>query len=761
MTFVNHFVFSAYLTSATTFLLGLFILVIKRPWRRLYVIFAAYSFGVAFWSFCVTRFAPSFDDPGVVWGRLLHIGAALVPVLFLHFVHELLHLGKSKFSKAALVAAYIAAGIFIVLDLSGSWLIRGVTNRSEYSYPTPGPLYPFFFVYFASVVVLSIGLLLGAFLRSSGARRNQLKYLLVFSSAGYLGGMKHFLILVGLEPFPLYPYGTYAIPVYVLAVMYAITRYRLLDINITLTRLAVFILVYVPLLAMPMVAGKILEPVLSTRLGTNWWLLPMGVEALFAAGGLVAYRYVQKKAEDRLLAEEREILDTLLRASRDMPRIRSIRRLVRVIVSVLGSRMRVSPIAVYLADAKGTHYTLASSRGYNPSPAEAALGGETPLVQYLQKRKEKGPVVREELSFQQRDNGAADLKDVVGQMKQLGAECVVPSFSKYQLLGFLILGAKQSRRMYTDGDLKTLETLANQAALAVENARFYEAEKEHRAQMFHEAKLASLGKTANNMSHQINNRFHAQAILAGTRVESLKALDFTKLSWGDLVQIIEQGRLTFEKIANDAIKGGDICIRFLKHTKKAPPGWFSFADAVAESASLCQYMNKDLFERLDYEKQIEEPLPQLYGQRNDLVEVLNNMTTNAYDAIEKKEAMLQDGRLPPLANGQAYRGKIRIRVASILKDSEPWVRVEFSDNGSGMTPEELEQLFTPFFTTKGAEKGTGVGTYIMQGMIQAHGGTLGVNSVYGEGTTFIILLPIKKPEVQQEGKKDGAPESPP
>ena len=79
-------------------------------------------------------------------------------------------------------------------------------------------------------------------------------------------------------------------------------------------------------------------------------------------------------------------------------------------------------------------------------------------------------------------------------------------------------------------------------------------------------------------------------------------------------------------------------------------------------------------------------------------------------------------------------------------ENEHW-RIEIKDNGIGMTDEQLDQLFIPFFTTKAtSEKGTGLGLSIIKKIIDAHKGTIKATSKYGEGATFMITLPIAREE---------------
>jgi signal transduction histidine kinase len=79
-----------------------------------------------------------------------------------------------------------------------------------------------------------------------------------------------------------------------------------------------------------------------------------------------------------------------------------------------------------------------------------------------------------------------------------------------------------------------------------------------------------------------------------------------------------------------------------------------------------------------------------------------------------------------------------------------FIRVNVSDSGVGIAPENMEKLFDPFFTTKPADKGTGLGLTIVRSIVQAHGGEITCQSEPGAGTTFNMLLPIRN---EKEARK--------
>jgi PAS domain S-box-containing protein len=113
------------------------------------------------------------------------------------------------------------------------------------------------------------------------------------------------------------------------------------------------------------------------------------------------------------------------------------------------------------------------------------------------------------------------------------------------------------------------------------------------------------------------------------------------------------------------------------------------------------------------------PLPPIYGNKSQLQQVLLNLLHNASDALQGA-------------------GEIVIRVAA----APPDVLVQVCDTGVGMPPEHLARIFEPFFTTKLPGQGTGLGLAVTLGIIEAHAGTISVESTPGVGTTVTVRLPI-------------------
>ena len=283
--------------------------------------------------------------------------------------------------------------------------------------------------------------------------------------------------------------------------------------------------------------------------------------------------------------------------------------------------------------------------------------------------------------------------------------------------------------------------------------------------MFHAATLASLGTMASSMGHQVNNRFNVVSVVSSTQKYKIKEL----LSNGSedaekLREALQECYEQFGSLEEEAIRGGQVVASIRKLARPATGGHQPIALSAAIQAGVDVVQHKIKLDQVDFKVEVPDDLPPIEGDLSQLGECFLNFVDNAYDAIKTKDQLIAEGKLP-YANGTTpYRGMIRITAA--LKDphlpaldarlrsakrSEAsgaqagTVHIEVADTGIGVEPEGVSKLFVPFYTTKAtAEKGTGLGLYVIKKIIEAHGGTIQMRSKYGEGTTFTIELPVAK-----------------
>jgi len=137
-------------------------------------------------------------------------------------------------------------------------------------------------------------------------------------------------------------------------------------------------------------------------------------------------------------------------------------------------------------------------------------------------------------------------------------------------------------------------------------------------------------------------------------------------------------------------------------------------------------MDKSLIE-MDLD--LDQSLPLVFGDAGQLQEVFVNLIVNAIHSMEG----LQHGALP---------GRLSVKTGTSNEEARTSVEVTISDNGCGITGENLQKIFNPFFTTKEVGKGTGLGLAIAQRIVDDHKGTISVESFVGKGTVFKLSFPV-------------------
>lgn len=721
---MNFFTFSGVVTSVTTFILGIFVLFRGGIKRRLYRIFSIYSFAISLWGLAVSFFGPSLNDQYLFYGRLLHIGAILIPVFYLHFTLLFLEVYKNK--RAVILVAYLIATVFLYLNLFSKLLIKDITHRRTYSFPTPGLFYPLFFLFFFLCITYSLSKLYLGYRQSTGNRSNQIKYLFWGSLLGYTGGLNNFLITADIEIFPLHPFGAYAIPAYVAIATYAILRYRLMDISVTITRTGVFIALYTLVLGIPFLLATGGRAWLIDILGVNWLIGPLLLMAILATAGPFLYIYLEKRAEAILLREQRRYQETLKQAAIGMTRIRSLDKLLNLIVHILTKTVRISYSAIYLYDPETTQFLLRAGRNLR-YPQAASIAKDSSLVVWLYNQRQ--PLVFEEIKRKAQDTTGFIFKEIESQMQLVNASVLIPSFLEDKLTGFLILGDKRTGQIYTSEDLDVFQVLASQSALAIENAQFILEAKAMQEQIAHAEKMATIGTMADGLSHQINNRLHALSMIAGDTIDTLKFLNTDNLS-PDTKELISQVNYALERIQANVMQGKEVVEGLLKYSRKSETGLsiFSLNEVLDGSTDMVAFKIK--LSEIDINRHYPKDLPKIKGSLVQLQEVFFNFIDNAYDSIIERRSLLKE---------PGYRGKIDIWAE--YKDST--LEIIFQDNGLGIKDEDRRKVFTPFFTTKvSSRKGTGLGLYVIQRIInEFHHGRIRFESAYGQGTRFIIELP--------------------
>lgn len=244
---------------------------------------------------------------------------------------------------------------------------------------------------------------------------------------------------------------------------------------------------------------------------------------------------------------------------------------------------------------------------------------------------------------------------------------------------------------------------AEQSRLEARIAQTRSELQEAQAMLLHQEKMAAFGLLAAGIAHEVGNPLTSISSI----VQMLKRRDpdtYTRerleLVGGQLQRI----QTTLRELINFSRPASTQRTRV------------SLAEIIHEALNIAKYY-KDTKSR-QIIAAVPVDLPVLVGVRDQLVQVVLNLVLNAIDAT------VRDGRI-----------EIAARLASPVM-----VELTISDNGTGIAPAQAERLFQPYFTTK--KTGTGLGLFVTRKLIDAHGGTIEFSSELGQGTTFIIRLPV-------------------
>ena len=258
---------------------------------------------------------------------------------------------------------------------------------------------------------------------------------------------------------------------------------------------------------------------------------------------------------------------------------------------------------------------------------------------------------------------------------------------------------------------------------------------EHRArQLIHAERLATLGTLAAGIAHEIRNplhylmgfaelmeletdsfsdylthHFHDQEKAENEKVclafmeNARKYLPEILKGAGRITSVTESMRIFSRKDGDDAERRCPVCI----------------GKCIDDALKLCSH---ELRSHVAIQKNIDPNLPEIIGSSQQMEQVLINLFKNAADAI-------------------ASVGKGKLRISAISEGAV--IRISVEDTGTGISDDQLDEIWTPFFTSKDADKGTGLGLSISRGIVEDHKGSLWVERPEGGGARFVIEIPAE------------------
>jgi len=355
----------------------------------------------------------------------------------------------------------------------------------------------------------------------------------------------------------------------------------------------------------------------------------------------------------------------------------------------------------------------------------------------------------------------------------------IPFRSHDRVVALLVLGRRLSGRFYSGEDRALLQVLANQGAIAIENALALErlrelnrtlesrvesrtAElaktinelKETQVQLIQAERLAAVGELAAGVAHEVNNPLNFARNSLRTldkMVDELSnyACAIGRLDLHDIDNLAEQAKnlikdydeLNAPELADDVkqlveILGSGLdrtaaLVNDLRDFASPQPnekGLFDISEAILSTLQLTESTLRDA--QIDVRLIVDKNIPSAFGDRSSLNQVVLNVIKNSADAL-------------------ASRGSGTIDVSVSLSPNPAMLRLTISDDGPGISSDIVDRVFEPFFTTKNAGKGTGLGLAMCRRTMQECGGNIRIDSDNKIGTRVIIEIPSGAAEEEE------------
>ncbi len=255
---------------------------------------------------------------------------------------------------------------------------------------------------------------------------------------------------------------------------------------------------------------------------------------------------------------------------------------------------------------------------------------------------------------------------------------------------------------------KLLQTVANQIALLLERKEAEELSRRLQAQLLHADRLATIGQLSAGVAHEINEPLGS-------------ILGFSQLLQESQLEDLAQQDVG--KIIKATLHAREIIRKLMLFSRQMPPRKSRIDVNKIIEEGLFFLENRFVKNAIQLTRHYQQPLPEIVADPGQIHQIIVNLAVNSMHAMPQG-------------------GLFIIETSS----DDHYVLIRIADTGTGMPEEVRQKIFLPFYTTKDVQEGTGLGLSVVHGIVASHNGIIDVESKPGEGTAFMIRLPIKSTE---------------
>lgn len=670
------------------------------------------SVAISIWSFSLFGVVTSENyQIANFWQYVLDFSAIWVPAFFFVFVLALI--SKRKIKKSIYFVSFIPSIMVSILSLLPCYRNGLVKIFIFQNWVNPSDCYIIAPIVYSLYVFLSLGFLFYYQRKLSGSKKQQLKYVTLAALIGFSGGATNYFP----QLFGIYPFGNYFVIFYVIFITYAIVKHRLMDIRFVVARSVAYTILLLTLAAF--YAGS--------TLGIQALFFPQEVNDFNFTQGVIRTiitvimvflfqplkRWITKVTDKIFFKEQYDPEDFLKEISKAITSTIILIEVLHKALSVILRNIKIERGLIVVFD-DNLRILDNHSIGYKKNIRILEKDAQT-LVK-------DGILILDELPENSRHKKI---------LKKYDASLALPLKTESGVNGLILLSEKQSGDMFNQTDIKVLEIMGPEIAVAITNAKAYERIERFNITLRQEVKKATAELERKNQQLRELDKAKDEFISMAshqlrTPLTAIKGY-LSMLLEGDAGEI----KVSQYDFVNEAFQGANRMVGLINdllNVSRMETGRFFLEPTEVDLVKIVEeevgQLRKQAKEKgLKLEINIKGKIPKIWADETKIRQVVMNFADNAI----------------------YYTAKGSVTVV-LRKDSKD-VIYEVIDTGIGVPKSEQKNLFNKFYRADNARHvrpdGTGLGIYLAKRVIDDHGGKIIFKSEEGKGSTFGFRLPIK------------------
>ncbi len=706
---MNFVEFIPLTAAGTNLFLALFVYR-QNPRAKLSRIYLLWGGSIVLWNLgTFAMFRVSAGAEAEVWAKVIQFAVIFLPISLFHLCSIIAHVAMPKTLRFLYLLAF-----FFALSNCTSFFVSGVRYVNELGayYTVGGTGFSIFSVVYLLLTFATIRMLHREQRKLPPLHRKRLRSLLLATVILFVFGTNDIMPILGWYHYPftqvrVIPVGSMAAIFYGVIVGYSVLQHQLLDIHVTLGKIAAN-LVRILFLSLTSTLLLFVAALFVPRDQFPPYAFFSSLAA-FLVSAIVASLLFPRlfgKGDDilerRILGDRFEYQDQVNSFIQSLPAYTHVGLLLDDLHDLLVNIVKVESYQIILLDETTRQFSLFRAYPSKPAADVAELDVSAPLLRYFDRTS------AEYLPFKlvYTVPGETELERAARQqLNQFRPEFCFPLLFNKELFGLMLVGEKSSGELYTPHDVRLLIELVKSLSLILNQIRL-------KKQVLLAEELELLGRMSRGMAHDLNNLLTPVSTLLQLLKDGFVGADKTD----ELLPVALRNIGTMQSYIREALFFSQ------NHTLRLEPARLDLAIRKAIDTTEPKLKRKQVSVVFDPPFELVAEIDSVLIQR-----LVANLLSNAVDAS------------PP-------GSRITIQVQRLAKTeaSRDWVRIKVIDEGEGISPGHLKRIFTPYYTTKdrGDEtRGFGLGLSICRQIVHLHGGNLNIASQEKKGTSVLVDLP--------------------